>query len=206
MSQDLAPLLIGMKRPRRCNVPDAYYWPLTVVICLLVGSVAGLVLATKELVHPRAVWQGGWSVLVQSGWLHLAADVGLLVVLLVSGLLLRGAVLRRVQMCVLLSILGHLWLAVYLYAQRCRSTCLWTRKSSALNCRRSWRRCPITTGTGLTSRWMPRRVNRSSSRCRCPCPNRPKRRRSSVRTWIRRLLRPSPSPSRVPTRHRMPST
>ena len=109
------PVAIGRGSPGAAA--GAYYWPLTLAIVLLVGSVAGLVVATADFSNPRILLEGGWPDVARSGWAHLAGDLLLTIVLLGSAGLLRGVALRRFQFCVLLSVLAHFWLAVYLYAR-----------------------------------------------------------------------------------------
>ncbi|MDY0165174.1 MAG: hypothetical protein RBS80_01435 [Thermoguttaceae bacterium] len=85
---------------------DEQQWPINVALVILGAFVAGVVLATSDFDDPR-VFYNGW--------------VRMLGVLLTMGLLFGGVaylqqkVIRRVQLCVLLSLLFHLWLALYLH-------------------------------------------------------------------------------------------
>ncbi len=85
---------------------DDQQWPINVALVILGAFVAGVVMATSDFSDPRVLY---------NGW------VRMLGVALTMGLLFGGVaymqrkVMRRVQLCVLLSLLFHLWLALYLH-------------------------------------------------------------------------------------------
>ena len=85
---------------------DDQLWPINVAILIFAGFVAGIVIAVSDFHDPRLLYNG-WARLI---------SVGLLVGLLFwAVLLLQGRMLRRVQFCILISLLVHLWLAMYLH-------------------------------------------------------------------------------------------
>ena len=87
---------------------DDQLWPINCAIVILAGFVAGIVIATSEFDDPRLLYNG-WARLV---------SVGVMMGLLFAGVAwLQGKMLRRVQLCVLLSLLAHLVLVVYLRDQ-----------------------------------------------------------------------------------------
>jgi len=87
---------------------DDQLWPINVAILILAGFVAGVVIATSDFNDPRILY---------NGWARLAS-VGLMVVLLFWGvMMLQGRMMRRLQLCILISLLVHLWLAIYLHDQ-----------------------------------------------------------------------------------------
>lgn len=80
---------------------DDQLWPINCAILILAGFAAGIVFAQSDFSDPR---------LLYNGWVHLAS-VGLMVGLLFLGVwLLQGKMLRRLQLCILLSLLAHVWL------------------------------------------------------------------------------------------------
>jgi len=87
---------------------DEQLWPINCTILILAGFVAGIVIATSSFDDPRILYNG-WARLV---------SVGLMVVLLFLGVLwLHARTFRRLQLCVLLSLLAHLCLFIFLYQQ-----------------------------------------------------------------------------------------
>lgn len=95
--------------------PDAeegYLVLATVATVLLVGSLAGMVLAYGDFTAPRLLLRQGAIALAVSGWGQLTFDGLLLALLLLATLWLHGVALRRVLFCLLASLLLHFWLAV----------------------------------------------------------------------------------------------
>lgn len=85
---------------------DEQLWPINCAILILAGFTAGIVIALSDFSDPR---------LLYNGWVRLVS-VGLLVGLLFLAVwYLQGKMVRRVQLCILISLLVHLWLAVYLH-------------------------------------------------------------------------------------------
>ncbi|MGA2621290.1 MAG: hypothetical protein ABSF26_27005 [Thermoguttaceae bacterium] len=85
---------------------DEQMWPINCAILILAGFLVGIVKAGSDFDEPR---------LLLNGYTHLLG-----VALLAGGACLiayrlRGATRRRVQLCLLLSLLVHLSLAVYVY-------------------------------------------------------------------------------------------
>jgi len=85
---------------------DDQLWPINCTILILSGFVAGIVIAQSDFAEPR---------LLYNGWVHLAS-VGLMVGLLFLGIWwLQGRMLRRLQLCILISLLLHIWLVYDLH-------------------------------------------------------------------------------------------
>ncbi len=85
---------------------DEQQWPINVALVILGAFVAGIVLATSDFDDPRILY---------NGWVRLLG-VALTMGLLFGGVAyLQRKVMRRVQLCVLVSLLFHLWLALYLH-------------------------------------------------------------------------------------------
>jgi len=104
------------KRAGRRSGPDAGFWPVDLLIFLLAVTIAGLVAVTGDFRDPRPVFAQTWRLLMSSGWGQLACVAALLAVMMMTARWLRRAVRRRVQVCVLVSLLVHCWLVVFLYA------------------------------------------------------------------------------------------
>ena len=85
---------------------DEQQWPINVALLILGAFVAGVVAAASDFDDPRVLY---------NGWARMFG------VLLTMGLLFGGMMymqrrmMRRVQLCVLVSLLFHLWLALYLH-------------------------------------------------------------------------------------------
>lgn len=96
-------------------------WPIYMAIGLLVGSTFGVVASTAPFPDPRPLWTARqWWALVESGWGQ-SVLVGMLALwLLLAAALLRRAAVRRLQLCLILSLVFHLWLAVFLHTQHLR--------------------------------------------------------------------------------------
>ncbi len=89
---------------------DEQRWPVNLAILVLAGFVVGII-----------VTQGNFDVartgVLDNGYVQLGL-VGLLVILLLVAVnRLRTKVVRRVQLCILFSLLVHLWLGMYLHAK-----------------------------------------------------------------------------------------
>lgn len=117
-----------MGQPTRVSSPGASsaesagpLWPVYMVIGVLVGSSLGVVVSIASFPDPRRLWAGRqWRALAESGWGQSALVIILAVLLLVAAAILRRAAVRRLQLCVLLSLVFHLWLAVFLHTQHLR--------------------------------------------------------------------------------------
>ncbi len=101
----------------RAEMP-APLWPIYMAIGLLVGSTFGVVAATAPFPDPQPLWKARqWWALVESGWGQSALVGMLAVLLLAAAAILRRAAVRRLQLCLILSLVFHLWLAVFLHTQ-----------------------------------------------------------------------------------------
>lgn len=117
-----------MGRPTRVVPPVAHpaesagpLWPIYMAIGLLVGSTFGVVASTASFPDPRPLWAARrWTALVESGWGQSALVGVLAVLLLVAAAIMRRAAVRRIQLCLILSLVFHLWLAVFLQTQHLR--------------------------------------------------------------------------------------
>jgi hypothetical protein len=89
---------------------EGYLGLITVATFLLVGSVAALVATTADFERPQVLWERGPLHLLTSGWGQLVADFLLFLLLMFSNRRLSGLSLRRIEFCILLSVLSHLWL------------------------------------------------------------------------------------------------
>jgi len=85
---------------------DDQLWPINCAILILSGIVVGVVYACSDFGDPRILYNG-WARLV---------SVGLMMGLLFWGVMwLQGKMLRRLQLCILVSLMFHLALAMYLH-------------------------------------------------------------------------------------------
>jgi hypothetical protein len=99
------------KQIRKANVAkvadfDDQLWPINVVILIMAAFVAGIVGATSDFRDPRILY---------NGWVHLGVVATLVGILFWAVVWLQGKMLRRVQFCLLVSLLVHLWLGLYLH-------------------------------------------------------------------------------------------
>jgi len=87
---------------------DDQLWPVNVAILLLAAFAAGIVVTTSDFRDPRVLY---------NGWVRLGS-VALMVGILVWAVVwLQDKMRRRVQFCLVLSLLFHLWLGMYLHDQ-----------------------------------------------------------------------------------------
>ncbi|MGQ9564095.1 MAG: hypothetical protein ACUVQG_06470 [Thermogutta sp.] len=88
---------------------DEQVWPVNLAILVFAGFVTGIVLAaTEDFFDPRPLY---------NGFVRLGVVAILVGLLFVSTALLQGPAARRVQFCVILSLLLHMILAVFLREQ-----------------------------------------------------------------------------------------
>ena len=85
---------------------DEQLWPINVAILILAGCAVGVISATSDFAAHQ--WYA-------NGWVHLGVVAVLLVVLVWSIVHLENRTLRRVQLCILLSLILHLGLAFLLH-------------------------------------------------------------------------------------------
>ena len=85
---------------------DDQLWPVNGMILALAASVATIVVATSRFDDPRILY---------NGWFRLGSVAVMVVVLMLGVLWLQRRMLRRLQFCVLLSLLLHLGMAVYMH-------------------------------------------------------------------------------------------
>ncbi|HYW78513.1 MAG TPA: hypothetical protein VE890_03015, partial [Thermoguttaceae bacterium] len=87
---------------------DDQLWPINCAILILAGCVVGVIVGKSDFQNSHPFY---------NGWTHLIG-VAVMVGLLFWGVMwLQGKMLRRLQFCILISLLAHLWLAVYLHQQ-----------------------------------------------------------------------------------------
>lgn len=86
--------------------PERKLWPITVILVLLASFVSGVIISISDFETPR---------LLANGYFRLSVVAFTVAVLIGAAFVLRGKVLARVQMAVLLSLLLHLFL---LFAMR----------------------------------------------------------------------------------------
>jgi len=89
---------------------DEQFWPINVAILVLAACVAGVVVTQGEF----SLTDGRW---LHNGSVQLALVVLLLGILVWAAAWLQAHAVRRVQLCILISLLVHLWLVMYLHAQ-----------------------------------------------------------------------------------------
>lgn len=90
---------------------DDQMWPVNCAILVLSGFVVGIVIGNSDFTDPRPLW---------NGYAHLAV-IGLLMALSLGvAYWLGGKIRRRLQFCVLLSLLVHLSTAFYVYCNPVR--------------------------------------------------------------------------------------
>lgn len=85
---------------------DDQLWPVNVAIVILGGIVAGVVYATSDFEDPRFLY---------NGWVRLGGVAAAMGVLFWAAFYLQGKMLRRVQLCVVISLLIHIGLALFLH-------------------------------------------------------------------------------------------
>ncbi len=85
---------------------DDQLWPINGMILALAASVATIVFATSRFDDPRFLY---------NGWVRLGSVAVMVVVLMLGVLWLQRRMLRRLQFCILLSLLLHLGIAVYMH-------------------------------------------------------------------------------------------
>jgi hypothetical protein len=85
---------------------DDQLWPINCAILVLAGFVAGIILAQRDLDDPRLLY----NKLIQLG-----VVAAMVVVAMIGAYALQGKIRRRLQLCVLISLLIHLSGAVFVY-------------------------------------------------------------------------------------------
>ncbi len=99
---------------------DDQLWPINCAILILAGFVTGIVIATSKFDDPRILY---------NGWVRLFS-VAVMVGLLFWGVTwLQGKMLRRLQLCLLVSLLAHLCLAIYLHERYLELVAEWEAES-----------------------------------------------------------------------------
>lgn len=87
---------------------DDQLWPINCAIVILAGFVVGIVIATSDFTTDRIIY---------NGWARLISVAAMMGLLFWGVVLLQGKMVRRLQLCILISLLAHLWMAVYLHQQ-----------------------------------------------------------------------------------------
>ncbi len=95
---------VARHQVRRAELPqpedgEAQLWPVTILLLILAGAVAGIIIAISEFDAPE---------LLENGWFRLGVLTLSVGILLGAAALLRGRVLARVQMAVMVSLVFHL--------------------------------------------------------------------------------------------------
>ncbi len=85
---------------------DEQQWPINVALLILGAFVAGVVLAASDFDDPRVFY---------NGWVRMLGVLMTMGLLFAAVVYLQRKVMRRVQLCVLVSLLFHLCLALYLH-------------------------------------------------------------------------------------------
>ncbi|MGQ9574023.1 MAG: hypothetical protein ACUVUC_01770 [Thermoguttaceae bacterium] len=119
------PRTSGLRPRPQADQPDGGFWLIDLLIWVLAGSITGIIVWTADFTSPWILAQQGWSALASSGWAQLGYVASLIVLLELAARWLRRAVRRRVQVCVLLSLLVHCWLAALLCAHRLSALPAW---------------------------------------------------------------------------------
>lgn len=102
-------------------------WPTNLVILLFAASSLTVIYLQGAFINPRVLWQnGGMQALAMSGWGQLAGVLAMVGVLMLAAAHLRRRAARRVQFCVLVSLLVHFWAAVYLHVKYLPLPVAWT--------------------------------------------------------------------------------
>ena len=91
---------------RRLADFDDQLWPVNCAILILAGIVAGIALATGDFHSPNPL---------ENTTLRLILIAIATVLLFAGSLWLDGRLVRRLQLCVLISLMVHLWLGIYLH-------------------------------------------------------------------------------------------
>ncbi len=91
---------------------DDQLWPINCAILILAGFVVGIVIATSDFSS-----NFGTERILYNGWARLISVAVLMGLLCWGVALLQGRMVRRLQFCILISLLVHLWMAVYMHQQ-----------------------------------------------------------------------------------------
>ena len=89
---------------------DEQLWPVNSAIIILAGFLVGIICAQSD-------FSSAQTGLLENGYVHLGIVALLMWVLLWAVTWLKAKMVRRVQLCILFSLLVHLGLAVYLHGQ-----------------------------------------------------------------------------------------
>lgn len=96
---------------------DEQRWPINSAISAMVGFVAGVLVATTyDFNDPRVL---------HNGWVRLASVLVMVGVLIWGATARQGRIRHRIQLCVLLSLLVHLGLAIYLHDRYLVAVAAW---------------------------------------------------------------------------------
>ena len=98
---------LSMERGRSSPADfDDRMWPVNLAVFILAGFLIGIVQANGDFEEPR---------LLLNGYAHMAVVVAAAVILCLAASLVKNTIRRRLQLCILLSLLLHLSLAVFVY-------------------------------------------------------------------------------------------
>ncbi|MHC4176961.1 MAG: hypothetical protein ACYSWU_05615, partial [Planctomycetota bacterium] len=84
---------------------DDHLWPINCAILILAGFVTGIVIVNSKFDDPRILY---------NGWVRLIGVAAVVGLLFWGVMWLQGKMLRRLQLCVVLSLLAHVVLVLYL--------------------------------------------------------------------------------------------
>ncbi len=87
---------------------DDQLWPINVAIVILGGIAAGTIVATSSFDDPRTL---------HNAWVRLGGVGAVMAVLFCAVVWLQGKMLRRVQLCLIVSLMVHIGLVLYLRDQ-----------------------------------------------------------------------------------------
>ncbi|NLX94840.1 MAG: hypothetical protein GXY83_01555 [Rhodopirellula sp.] len=85
---------------------DDQLWPINVAIVILGGIAAGVIAASSSFDDPR---------LFYNGWVRLGGVAVMMMILFWAVIHLQGKMLRRVQLCLIVSLVVHIGLALFLH-------------------------------------------------------------------------------------------
>ena len=103
-----APQRIRTARASNAGSFDDQLWPINVAVLILAGFVAGVVIAVSDFDDPRILF---------NGWARLGGVAAMVALCFWGVRLLQGRMRRRLQLCIVFSLLVHLALSIYLHEQ-----------------------------------------------------------------------------------------
>jgi len=108
--------------PSRVADFDDQLWPVNCAILILAGFAVGLAMATGDFHAER---------LLENTWFRLGLVGSGVAALFAAVIFLRRKMVRRVQLCVVISLLVHLWLGMALHRQYLAAVAAWNEAEAA---------------------------------------------------------------------------